>query len=176
MVGHWDEHDPPPKKTKIRLLLRRTRAMDVLTAGNYRRGETTMTTITTEEQAAQATASTSEPKATTKANDAPRKPHVAPSKARSRKKTTPAKKGAKGAKRAKVSNKAAGARQGSKAAKVLDLLKRSGGATLKELMKATGWQPHSVRGFLSGTLGKKMKLTVTSTKGKDGERTYSLKS
>ncbi len=42
-------------------------------------------------------------------------------------------------------------------------------------MKATGWQPHSDRGFLSGTVGKKMGLTVTSTKGDDGERTYSVK-
>ena len=59
--------------------------------------------------------------------------------------------------------------------KVLDLLKRPGGVTAKELMKATGWQPHSVRGFLSGTIGKKMGLTVTSTKGEDGERSYSIK-
>ena len=56
----------------------------------------------------------------------------------------------------------------------LDLLKRHGGATSKELRKATGWLPHSVRGFLSGTVGKKMGLTVTSTKGEDGERTYSV--
>ena len=63
----------------------------------------------------------------------------------------------------------------SKAAKVLDLLKRSGGVTLKELIKATGWQPHSVRGYLSGTVGKKMKLTVASTKDADGERRYSVK-
>jgi hypothetical protein len=41
-------------------------------------------------------------------------------------------------------------------------------------MKATGWQAHSVRGFISGTLGKKMGLTVTSTKREDGERNYSL--
>ena len=42
-------------------------------------------------------------------------------------------------------------------------------------MKATGWPAHSVRGFLSGTLGKKMGLTVTSTKAEDGERRYSVK-
>ena len=42
-------------------------------------------------------------------------------------------------------------------------------------MKATGWQKHSVRGFISGALGKKMGLTVESTKGEDGERNYSIK-
>jgi hypothetical protein len=42
-------------------------------------------------------------------------------------------------------------------------------------MKATGWQPHTVRGFVSGTLGKKMGLTVISTKGENGERSYSIK-
>src|ERR1035441_2699308 len=66
--------------------------------------------------------------------------------------------------------KAEGVREGTKTAKVLDLLKRSGGATLSQIMKATGWQSHSVRGFISGTLGKKMGLTITSTKGEDGER------
>jgi DNA-binding IclR family transcriptional regulator len=60
------------------------------------------------------------------------------------------------------------------AALLLDLLKRSGGASLKELQKATGWQGHSVRGFLS-TLGKKMGLAVTSTKAADEERRYSVK-
>jgi hypothetical protein len=43
-------------------------------------------------------------------------------------------------------------------------------------MKATGWQAHSVRGFISAVLGKKMGLTVASTKAPDGERRYSLKS
>jgi Protein of unknown function (DUF3489) len=80
-----------------------------------------------------------------------------------------------GKKAPKGAKKAPGARDGSKTAKILDLLKRPGGATAKELMKATGWQPHSVRGFLSGTVGKKMKLTVVSTKGDDGERNYSIK-
>ena len=60
-------------------------------------------------------------------------------------------------------------------AKILDLLRRAGGATAKELQTATGWQPHSVRGFLSGTIGKKMGLTVTSSKSEDGERSYSIK-
>jgi hypothetical protein len=55
------------------------------------------------------------------------------------------------------------------------MLKRPGGATLKEIMKATGWQPHSVRGFLSGTIGKKMGLKVESTKTESGERSYYLK-
>ena len=49
-----------------------------------------------------------------------------------------------------------------------------GGVTAKELMSVTGWQAHSVRGFISGTLGKKMGLTVVSTKGENGERTYTI--
>ena len=67
------------------------------------------------------------------------------------------------------------ARDGSKAAAILELLKRPGGATSKELMKATGWQPHSVRGFLSGTIRRKMGLEVISAKSEDGERSYSIK-
>jgi hypothetical protein len=68
------------------------------------------------------------------------------------------------------------ARQGSKTAKVLDLLKRRGGATLKEIMKATSWQSHSVRGFLSGTLRKKMGLRVDSFKNNNNERAYRVPS
>src|SRR6266480_2077518 len=67
------------------------------------------------------------------------------------------------------------ARPGTKKAAILTLLHRPKGATLKELMKATEWQAHSVRGFLSGAVGKKMGLTVTSIKGEDGERSYSVK-
>ena len=109
------------------------------------------------------------PKATPKASRAKPARNVAPKKAKSGNKASPAKKAPKSAK------KATGARDGSKAAKVLELLKRPGGATAKELMKATGWQPHSVRGFLSGTVSKKMGLVVVSTKAEDGERTYSVK-
>jgi hypothetical protein len=41
-------------------------------------------------------------------------------------------------------------------------------------MEATSWQPHSCRGFISGTLGKKMGLSVKSEKRDDGTRVYSI--
>ena len=135
-----------------------------------------MTISTTENETAQSTAAAVEKlEAPKKAHAAARSRHVAASKSNSGKKATPAKKGAKAAKGGKTAKKPTDARPGSKTEKVLDLLKRAGGATTKELMKATGWQPHSVRGFLSGTVGKKMGLAVISTKGEDGERSYSVK-
>ena len=78
------------------------------------------------------------------------------------------------ASRAKKTPKPQEARTNSKASAILDLLKRKDGATLDELMIATGWQAHSMRGFLSGTIRKKMGLDVTSTKGEDGVRSYSV--
>ena len=129
-----------------------------------------MTTLIAEETGtAYATAGAEKARAGKKARVAPKRAHVGPKKVRSAPKAKTAEKAPKGAR------KATGARDGSKAAKVLDLLKQSDGATLAELMKATGWQAHSVRGFLSGTVGKKLGLTVASTKGEDGERTYSVK-
>ena len=62
--------------------------------------------------------------------------------------------------------------EGSKKAIVLELIRRADGASLKEIMDATRWQPHSVRGFISGSLGKKMGLTVESFKRDTGERAY----
>jgi hypothetical protein len=90
------------------------------------------------------------------------------------KKPIPANTASKAPKAAK--SKADGIREGSKTAMILGLLRRSKGATLAEIMEATSWKAHSVRGFVSGTLGKKMGLTVTSTKGADGGRSYSIKS
>ena len=83
------------------------------------------------------------------------------------------KKGNRG-KKATTQAKPATARDGSKKGQVLELLKQKGGATLEAIMKATGWQAHTVRGFVSGTLGKKMGLQVVSAKGENGERTYTL--
>jgi hypothetical protein len=63
---------------------------------------------------------------------------------------------------------------GKKAALVIAMIKSSKGATLPQIMSATGWQAHTVRGFVSGHLKKKLGLTVRSFK-RDGERVYSLK-
>jgi hypothetical protein len=122
-----------------------------------------------------------QPKATKKTRVGAQRAHVPPAKAKSSKKAVPAKKAPKSAKKAEKPVKAAevekpAARQGSKTAQILELLKRPGGASLQELMGVTKWQPHSVRGFISGTLGKKMGLTVESAKSEDGKRSYSLKS
>jgi hypothetical protein len=78
------------------------------------------------------------------------------------------------AKRPKGAKSERSAREGSKAAKVLSLLRRPDGASLKELMKATGWLAHSVRGFLSGTIAKSLKRKLVSAKSYDGERRYSV--
>ena len=77
---------------------------------------------------------------------------------------------------AKRAAKPKGVRSDSKTAKVVDLLKRANGVTLEELVEATGWKPNSVRGFISGTIGKKMGLKVESTKGEDGKRKYQIAS
>jgi hypothetical protein len=66
-------------------------------------------------------------------------------------------------------------RQGSKTEAILALIKQPGGAMLKVIMEATQWQAHSVRGFVSGTLNKKMGLTVISVRSESGERTYLIK-
>ena len=113
-----------------------------------------------------------ERKATNKAIIGAPRARVAPKQAKAGKKASAPKRAPRGAKSAKLEK---GVRDGNKTTKVLDLLKRSGGATTQELMRATGWQPHSVRGFLSGTVAKKMGLAVTSTKTDDGERSYSIK-
>src|ERR1700722_18373963 len=154
---------------RIRFLSLRTGVIHVVTAVITAERENMNTSIAEETGTTQTPATGEERKATKKARVAPQGVHVAKKKGKSAKRATPGKKAPKAAK------KATGAREGSKTNTILDMLKRPGGVTAKELMKATGWHPHSVRGFLSGTIGKKMGLTVTSVKGEDGERTYSIK-
>ncbi len=127
-----------------------------------------------QETAAPAIVEADQPKVAKKARQAPRRAPVARGKATAGKKAASGKKAPKRA--TKPDAKPAVLREGSKTAKIIALLKRPGGATAKELMKATGWQAHSVRGFLSGTVRKKMGLSVVSMKTEDGERTYSLES
>ena len=70
--------------------------------------------------------------------------------------------------------KPGGARAGTKQAVLIELLKRKTGATIADLVKATGWQPHSVRGAISGTLKKKLGLKVTSEPNEKRGRVYRI--
>ena len=66
------------------------------------------------------------------------------------------------------------ARPITKTDKVINLLKQPGAATLRSIMQATGWQAHSVRGFLSAQLSKKRGLRIQSFT-RDGERVYRIR-
>lgn len=67
-------------------------------------------------------------------------------------------------------------RENSKQAQMIELLKRPDGATLNQLIEATGWQAHTVRGAMAGVLKKKLGLTITSDKATGQERTYRISS
>jgi hypothetical protein len=96
-------------------------------------------------------------------------PEVAPEAAGSAPKSARAKKVQKKA----TPPKADGVREGSKSAQVVALLQRKDGATLAEIMQKMGWQKHTVRGFMTGTM-KKAGYNVESFKPEGGERTYRI--
>jgi Protein of unknown function (DUF3489) len=101
---------------------------------------------------------------------------------------TKAAQAAKGAKKAKVATTAAPAkkpapkapagapdwtpREGTKQATMISMLQRKNGATIAEIVEATGWQQHTVRGAFAGALKKKLGLTIVSEKVEGRGRVY----
>jgi DNA-binding MarR family transcriptional regulator len=63
---------------------------------------------------------------------------------------------------------------GTKQAKLIEMLRADGGATIDEIVEALQWQPHTARGALSGALKKKLGLTITSEKVEGGARRYRI--
>lgn len=70
--------------------------------------------------------------------------------------------------------KARAPREGTKQATLVAMLRAPEGATIEEIMAATGWQSHTVRGAMAGALKKKLRLEVTSEKVADRGRVYKL--
>ena len=105
-----------------------------------------------------------------------------PAKPQSRANLKKARRTAKAQKRRTRSKGAVGTRSGTRPASgkqtkqqtCLDLLGRREGATIEELEEATGWQKHSVRGFLAGAVKKKLGLTLVSEKPDAGSRRYRI--
>jgi hypothetical protein len=95
-------------------------------------------------------------------------PHVAPRASSGANKTS-----SRG-KAASPSEQPVEARADTKAARVIALVKQPAGATLKEIMALTGWQPHSVRGFITAHVRQKMNYRVQSFK-RGGERVYRIR-
>jgi hypothetical protein len=76
-------------------------------------------------------------------------------------------------KRPPAENATANVKPVSKQSRVVELLRAPGGATIAAVMKVTGWQQHSVRGFLAGAVKRKMGLELTSEPSGDG-RVYRI--
>ena len=83
----------------------------------------------------------------------------------------PTKKARRGAASKKVNGRA---RRGTKQAILIEMLRRPKGATIEQMTAKTGWQAHSVRGAISGTLKKKLHLAVTSEKVEGSGRVYRI--
>jgi hypothetical protein len=131
---------------------------------NHEATETTQTAAVAEQGAPVAPAKAASKKAATEKKSAPKGKGTA--------KGAKPKKAAKAAKKAaKPERKATAPRAESKGAKILDMIARAKGATLAEIMKATDWQAHSVRGFIS-IAAKKHNINIESSKNDAGDRVY----
>ncbi len=65
-------------------------------------------------------------------------------------------------------------RKGTKQAMLIEMLQRPEGATMEQIVAATVWQPHTVRGAMSGALRKKLRLVVTSSNEEGRGRVYRI--
>lgn len=65
-------------------------------------------------------------------------------------------------------------RSGTKLAAIIDAMRHPDGATIAQMMAGTGWQPHTVRGAISGMVRKRLGYQVASEKGADGQRAYRI--
>ena len=141
------------------------------TMKNHEATETTQTATVAEQGAPVAPEKASPKKAATQKKGAPKGQQTAKG---AKAKAAAPKKAAKAAKKAaKPERKATAPRAESKGAKILDMIARAKGATLAEIMKATDWQAHSVRGFIS-TAGKKHSVKIESSKSEAGDRVYKI--
>ncbi len=76
--------------------------------------------------------------------------------------------------RADTAAKPRGPREGTKQALLIEMLRRPEGATIDQIVEATGWQRHTVRGAMSGALKKKLGLTIASEKVENRGRVYRI--
>jgi hypothetical protein len=135
----------------------------ITTMKNHEANETTQTAAVAEQGAPVAPAKAASKRAATQKKGAPK----------GQKTVKGAKPKAAAKKTAKPERKATAPRAESKGAKILDMIARAKGATLAEIMKATDWQAHSVRGFIS-IAAKKHSITIESSKNEAGDRTYKI--
>lgn len=103
-----------------------------------------------------------------------RKPHAPVTPTTKAKAPVAATRARKGQERAEATQPVPHIRENSKQAAVIAMLRRPDGATITQVMEATGWQAHTVRGTFAGALKKKLGLSLTSEKPEDGERVYRI--